>query len=498
MNRRSSGILLHLTSLPGPFGIGDMGPRAYRFADFLAQTRQTFWQILPLTPTNRKYDHSPYHSPSAFAGNPLLISPERWVEDGFLEETDLGTAPDCPPDRVDFAEAAAYKQKLFKLAYDRFRARNADDEFQRFCHRNAAWLNDFVLFEALKSHYGGDPWYEWPAEFRDRDSSALDAVRAELSESLQELKFLQYMFYRQWHDLRRYCRQKHIQIIGDIPIYLPHDSADVWIHPELFKLNEDKRPFVVSGVPPDYFSETGQLWGHPIYCWDTLQKKDYAWWIQRLGHQLDLVDVVRIDHFRGLVAYWEVPAFEKTAMNGEWIPVPVDDFMNTLLKHFACLPIIAEDLGTITPDVREIISRYGLPGMRVLLFAFGEDFPTGAFLPHNHVKHSIIYTGTHDNNTVKGWFETEASAQEKERLYRYLGRRISATEIAGEMVRLAMMSIADTAVIPMQDLLGLGAEARMNNPSKTKGNWYWRLDKDPITQGMTDRLREMTETYGRS
>jgi 4-alpha-glucanotransferase len=255
---------------------------------------------------------------------------------------------------------------------------------------------------------------------------------------------------------------------------------------------------VVSGVPPDYFSETGQLWGHPIYRWDVLQKDNYTWWVQRLGHQLDLFDVVRIDHFRGWVAYWEVSASEKTAMNGKWIPVPVDDFFNQLMKHFPCLPIIAEDLGTITPDVREIISRYGLPGMRVLLFAFGEDFPTGAFLPHNHVKHSIIYTGTHDNNTVKGWFDTEASEREKERLYRYLGHRVSATEIPREMIRMVMMSVANTAIIPMQDLLGLGVEARMNDPSRTKGNWYWRLDKDPNNRDMIDRLREMTETYGRS
>ncbi|MBT8364018.1 MAG: 4-alpha-glucanotransferase, partial [Deltaproteobacteria bacterium] len=426
------------------------------------------------------------------------ISPEQLVKDGLLDGADLASAPGYHAGRVDFSTATAHKEKLLGLAYDRFQARGDHDEFDRFCRRHAGWLNDFVLFAALKSHYDGDSWNQWPTEIRDRDPDALSAVQHELGAHLQELKFRQYTFYRQWSDLRRYCHQKHIQMIGDIPIYLPYDSVDVWMHPQLFKLREDKQPSAVSGVPPDYFSETGQLWGHPVYNWDALQKSDYAWWIQRLRHQLDLFDVVRIDHFRGLVAYWEVPASEKTAVNGKWIPVPVEDFINKLMRHFACLPVIAEDLGVITPDVREIMCRYRLPGMRVLLFAFGEDFPDGAFLPHNHVKHCVIYTGTHDNNTIKGWFENEAAEEEKKRLYRYIGCDISATEISWNMIRLAMMSVADTAIIPMQDLLGLGAEARMNDPSKTKGNWHWRLDKDPITQKMIDRLREMTQTYGRS
>ena len=497
MNRRSSGILFHLTSLPGPFGIGDMGPWAYRFVDFLAETGQTYWQILPLTPTDKNHDHSPYHSPSAFAGNPLLISPERLVKDGLLDETDLSPVPDGPPGRVDFAAVGAYKEKLLQRAYDRFRRRGAGDDFNRFCRRHAGWLDPFALFEALKFHYDGDRWDKWPAEMRDRDSGAMPAVQDELAERLQELKFRQYLFFQQWFDLKRYCGQKHIQIIGDLPIYLPYDSADVWVHPELFKLGEDRRPTVVSGVPPDYFSETGQLWGHPVYRWEALQKSNYDWWLQRLGHQLDLFDVVRIDHFRGLVAYWEVPASEKTAINGKWVSVPVDDFLNQLMKQYACLPIIAEDLGTITPDVREIMCRYRLPGMRVLLFAFGDDFPNSAFLPHHHVKHCFIYSGTHDNNTARGWFENEATAAEKNRLARYLGRQVSATDVSWTMIRLAMMSVANTAIIPMQDLLGLGAEARMNDPSKTDGNWYWRLDQDPITEEMIGRLREITETYGR-
>lgn len=498
MNRRSSGILMHLTSLPGPFGIGDMGPQAYRFADFLAQSKQSFWQILPLTPVDLDHNSSPYHSPSAFAGNPLLISPERLVRDGLLDEADLAALPDLPAGRVDFSAVSACKEELFERVYDRFQARGVDDDFDRFCHRNAGWLDDFVLFDALQSYYGADPWNKWPAKIRNRDPKALLKVQSELAESLNKRRFVQYIFYRQWRDLRRYCRQKQIQIIGDMPIYLPYDSADVWRHPQLFKLGKYKRPRRVSGVPPDYFSDTGQLWGHPVYNWKVLQKKDYAWWIQRLGHQLELFDMVRIDHFRGLVAYWEVSAAAKTAIHGEWIPVPVDDFFGKITRHFACLPIIAEDLGTITADVREIMRRYRLPGMRVLLFAFGDDFPEGAFLPHNHIRHCFVYTGTHDNNTVKGWFENEAGEKAKKRLSSYIGRNISAAGISWAMIRLAMMSVADTAIIPMQDLLGLGAEARMNDPSKAKGNWLWRLENDPMTKKLTGRLRKMTETYGRS
>ncbi|MGD9364491.1 MAG: 4-alpha-glucanotransferase [Desulfobacteraceae bacterium] len=498
MNRRSSGILMHLTSLPGPFGIGDMGPQAYRFADFLAQSKQSFWQILPLTPVDLNHNSSPYHSPSAFAGNPLLISPERLVGEGLLDKADLAALPDLPAGRVDFSAVSACKEELFEQAYDRFQARGVNDDFDRFCRRHAVWLDDFVLFHALQSYYGADPWNKWPAKIRNRDPKALLTVQSELAESLNKRRFVQYIFYRQWRDLQRYCRQKQIRIIGDMPIYLPYDSADVWRHPQLFKLGKNKRPRRVSGVPPDYFSDTGQLWGHPVYNWKVLQKKDYAWWIQRLEHQLALFDMVRIDHFRGLVAYWEVSAAAKTAIHGEWIPVPVDDFFGKIIRHFACLPIIAEDLGTITADVREIMRRYRLPGMRVLLFAFGDDFPEGAFLPHNHIRHCFVYTGTHDNNTVKGWFENEADEKAKKRLSSYIGRNISAAGISRAMIRLAMMSVADTAIIPMQDLLGLGAEARMNDPSKAKGNWLWRLDKDPMTKKLTGRLRKMTETYGRS
>jgi 4-alpha-glucanotransferase len=499
MNIRSSGILLHPTSLATPCGIVDLGPEAYRFVDFLSEAGQTLWQILPLTPTDPKHNNSPYHSTSALAGNPLLISPELLVKEGLLTESDLADVPDQRGSRIDFEAAAAFKNRLFDIAFDRFQHKTEDEaSFERFCVRQDFWLDAYALFAALKERFAGQPWIEWPLEIRRRSRDDLLAVRQELALAVQREKFLQYVFFRQWMQLKDYCRQKEIKIFGDIPIYVHYDSVDVWCHPELFKLDENLKPYVVSGVPPDYFSRTGQLWGHPLYRWDTLRESGYQWWIQRLEHNLKLCDMVRIDHFRGLVAYWEVPAEDKTAVNGKWVTAPVDDFMHHLLRKFASLPIIAEDLGTISADVREVMQRYRLPGMRLLLFAFGDDFPDSAFLPHNHVKNCLVYTGTHDNNTVRGWFETEATPENKANLADYLGRPVSADSIHWELIRLAMMSVADTTVLPMQDILGLGAEARMNTPSKLKNNWHWRLAEKLVDAKLAVRLREMTRIYGRA
>jgi len=498
MNVRSSGILLHPTCLPTTFGIGDLGPAAYRFVDFLAESGQHLWQILPLTPTDSKHNNSPYHSTSALAGNPLLISPELLIKEGLLTESDFAVVPDWCEDQVDFEAVGEFKHRLFEIAYERFQQKNGDrSAFEDFCVRQDFWLDDYALFAALKDHYGGRRWIEWPHEIRRRSREALLSIRLELAGGVQREKFLQYIFFRQWEQLREHCRRKEIKIIGDIPIYVHYDSVDVWRQPELFKLDEHLKPYAVSGVPPDYFSKTGQLWGHPLYRWDALKDNGYRWWILRLQHNLLLCDIVRIDHFRGLVAYWEVPAEEETAVRGEWVSVPVDDFFHHLLRKFACLPIIAEDLGTISADVRETMQRYQLPGMRVLQFAFGEDYPNGAFLPHNHVKNCVIYTGTHDNNTARGWFETEATSEARVNLMEYLGGDVPTDRINWELIRLAMMSVADTAVIPMQDLLALGTEARMNNPSEPEGNWDWRLSKNPITSELTDRLRSMTRIYGR-
>jgi len=491
MNIRSSGILLHPTSLPTAYGVGDLGPAAYRFVDFLADAGQTLWQILPLTPTDPQHGNSPYHSTSALAGNPLLISPDLLVKEGLLAESDLAGGPDQGGSRVDFAAAAAFKQRLFDIAFDRFQQNTGDKSaFKRFCARMDFWLDDYALFTALKSRFDKRSWIEWPSEIRRRSRDDLSDARQELAGAVQREKFLQYIFFRQWMQLKDYCRGKAVKIIGDIPIYVHYDSVDVWCNPGLFKLDENLKPYVVSGVPPDYFSRTGQLWGHPLYRWKALQESGYYWWMLRLEHNLRLCDMVRIDHFRGLVAYWEVPAQDTTAVNGKWVPAPVDDFLHHLLRKFACLPIIAEDLGTISADVREVMQRYQLPGMRLLLFAFGGDFPHGAFLPHNHVKNCLVYTGTHDNNTVRGWFEAEATAEARANLVDYLGRRVPVDELHWELIRLAMMS--------MQDLLGLGAAARMNDPSKPGGNWHWRLAEDPVTAELTGRLREMTRIYGRS
>ncbi len=499
MRRRGSGVLLHISSLPSRFGIGDLGLNAYRFADRLAESKQTYWQILPLTPTNLLYDNSPYHSMSAFAGNPLLISPERLVDDGLLEPSELEPVPDFPADRVDYEKVTEYKKRCIDLAYERSTDLRKSPEYVRFCKEQAYWLDDFVLFKAVKEYHGGAAWNEWKPDIREREPDALKLWKSKLLDNVQKEYFIQFLFFTQWFDLKKYCNDKGIQIIGDVPIYVEYDSVELWSDPTLFKLDENKKPYVVAGVPPDYFSKTGQLWGNPVYDWDVMQQRSYTWWVERIGHTLHMVDIVRIDHFRGLVAYWEVPAGEDTAINGSWVDVPVDDFFNTLLKRFPLLPVIAEDLGLITPDVRETIATYDLPGMKVLLFAFGDDTATNPYIPHNHVRNAIIYTGTHDNNTVKGWFDTEATDDEKARLFDYVGRTVTAEDIHKTFVGLAMMSVANTAIVPVQDILGLGADARMNTPATQRGNWRWR-----ISAGMLDDtnafewLGKLTKVYGRA
>ncbi|MCS7312168.1 MAG: 4-alpha-glucanotransferase [Acidobacteria bacterium] len=497
VRRRGSGILLHVTSLPSPFGVGDLGPSAYRFVDFLAEARQSFWQVLPLTPSSLGGGGSPYNAMSAFAGNPLLISPERLVEDGWLAPEDLEAPPDLPEHRVDYPKVYALKRGLLERAFERSGRRRRDPDYQWFVEAHATWLEDYALFVALSEHFRNQSWDRWPPPLRDRHPVALDRARRRLGRRVAMEKFWQYLFFRQWQALRAYARERGIQIIGDLPLYVDFHSADVWVHPDLFRLDDQKRPTHVTGVPPDYFSATGQRWGHPVYRWDVLQQRGYDWWVRRIAHNLSLYDLVRVDHFRGFVAYWEIPAHEPTAVYGHWVEAPAEDFFRTLSRHFPCLPIIAEDLGVITPDVREVMERWGFPGMRVLLFAFGPDMSTNPYAPHNHVRHCVVYTGTHDNNTVRGWFEQEASDEDRHRLFRYLGRTVTADEVAWEMVRLAMMSVADRVVIPMQDVLGLGAEARMNTPATTAGNWEWRLPSHRITPELARRLADLTETYGR-
>jgi 4-alpha-glucanotransferase len=475
-----------------------MGPWAYQFVDFLAGCKQTLWQILPLNPTDPIHNNSPYKSISAFACNPLLISPELLVQDDFLRKSDLESAPPFPKGKVDYRAGHHYKRIFLDRAYERFKTNTQHPEYERFCTEQSGWLDDFALFMALKLKFSGQVWSDWPQSLRDRQSKALKAAQRELSLQVEKEKFGQYIFFRQWSSLKNHCLERGIQIIGDIPIYVDYDSSDVWVRPELFKLDESKKPYVVAGVPPDYFSKTGQLWGNPIYRWDILKEKGYSWWTQRIAYNLTLFDFVRIDHFRGLVGYWEIPATEKTAVNGRWVEAPALDFFNHLLKEFPSLPVIAEDLGTISPDVREMMDHFHLPGMKVLLFAFGPDLPANPYIPHNFSKNCVAYTGTHDNNPVKGWFETEASPDDQKRLFRYLGREVPPDELPQELIRLVMMSVADTVIFPMQDILGLGAEARMNLPSTREDNWEWRLPPELLTPRVAERLREMTEIYGRS
>ncbi|HQU30510.1 MAG: 4-alpha-glucanotransferase [Planctomycetia bacterium] len=497
MNRRS-GILLHVTSLPASHGIGDFGETAYQFVDFLTETRQSLWQILPLNPTSTVYGNSPYSSNSAFAGNKNMISLDLLIRDGILLKSDMKSHSAFPNDIIEYDRVSAFKQDMLCSGYKNIRhTLEKNVEFETFCNENAHWLDDYTLYVTLKDSFHGAAWYDWPEDLRHRKEAAMSEWRNTLNDKILMEKFFQFLFFKQWFSLKKYCNSKNIHIIGDLPIYVTDDSVDVWAEPEIFKLDNSKKPTFVAGVPPDYFSTTGQRWGNPVYNWDILKGSGYSWWLKRIEHNLKLYDIVRLDHFRGFVSYWEIPVNEMTAIHGKWVDAPVKDFFNILYRHFPSLPIIAEDLGTITPDVREIMHMFGIPGMKVLLFAFGDDLPKNPYIPHNYTHQCIVYTGTHDNNTVKGWFKKEANTEDKKRIHRYLGKEITEDTIHQEMIRLAMMSVANTVIIPMQDVLGLGEESRMNLPSSSKNNWKWRLLPDQITSALRQELTETTIIFGR-
>ncbi len=499
LDKRASGILVHISSLPSPHGIGDTGQGAYRFVDFLKNSGQSCWQVLPLNPTDLQYGNSPYSSTSAFAASPLLVSPEMLVQEGLLEKGELGPLPAFPGDRVDYEKVAGHKKRILQAAFESFkRSGQGRDEFECFCKDNSHWLEDFALFVCLKESFQGRPWNEWPTGLRDRDPEAIKKAGDDFSEQVEKEMFIQHLFFKQWSALKAYANQSGVSIFGDIPIYVDYDSADVWSSPSMFKLGPDKEREYVAGVPPDYFSSTGQLWGNPLYDWERLEESGFEWWLMRMEHTLRLYDLVRIDHFRGLVGFWQVPAFEETAVSGEWVQAPVYEFMKALRDRFPDLPIVAEDLGVITPDVREVMRSFGLPGMKVLLFAFGEDNPEHPYLPHNFENNCVAYTGTHDNNTVRGWFEAEAGPEDKKRLARYLGRKVSKKDVHTELVRLAMMSVANLAVFPVQDLLGLDGSARMNTPAKRGGNWEWRLPAESLSPSLQQEFLMMTRIYGRA
>ena len=495
--KRGSGLLLHITSLPSPFGIGDLGPEAFQFVDQLAAGQQHYWQILPLNPTDPAYDNSPYLSSSAFAINPWLISPQLLLQDGLVGSDDVGAHPEFPADRVDFPAVISWKKSLYQKAFAA-RGKKPDPEFDRFDAENAHWLEEYALFTALKGRFEEEAWSEWPVAFRDRDPVTMAQARRELAEEIALAKFLQFKAYRQWLGLKTYANKKGIQIFGDLPIYVDFDSTDVWLHPGHFKLDESKRPYVVSGVPPDYFSATGQRWGNPIYNWEEMARDGYAWWIGRLRQNLKLFDLVRIDHFRGLVAYWEVPASEPTAIHGRWVEVPIYDFFDKLKQAVPEMNVVAEDLGIITDDVRHALKTLNLPGMKVLLFAFNDNLDGNPYLPHNYEEHCIVYTGTHDNNTARGWYRADASPHEKENLARYVNQDVNEGNLHWRLMELALRSRAAVAIIPVQDVLGLDERARMNRPGTDSGNWRWRLAPGLLTPDALAGLARLTQETGRA
>jgi 4-alpha-glucanotransferase len=503
---RASGILLHPTSLPGPFGIGDLGSEAHRFVAFLQKSGQQFWQILPLGPAG--FGNSPYQTYSAFAGNPLLLSVEALVAEGWLLPGEVEARPAFPAQRVDYDAVRAWKMPLLWKAFERFRTSASTaswDELTAFTHSQASWLDDYALFMALREAYGGAVWTQWEPAIAFREPRAVQDWRRKLDQPIRFHIFLQYQFSRQWQSLKDECRQQGIQLFGDIPIFVAHDSADVWSHPELFYLDEQGQQTVVAGVPPDYFSETGQLWGNPLYRWEAMAATGYAWWIERLCTTRAMVDIIRLDHFRGFESYWEVPAGEDTAVNGRWIKGPGVALFEALQAVLGELPIVAEDLGLITPEVRLLKSHLGLPGMRVLQFGFDGDPRTNEHCPHNYTQDCVVYTGTHDNNTILGWLhETDAPEHksmlqqmraERARALRYMGS--DGTQVHWDMIRLALSSVATLAIIPLQDVLGLGSESRMNRPGVAQKNWEWRYEAGMLTDNIAERLGELTEIYGR-
>ena len=496
---RSSGVLLHITSLPSPFGVGDLGPEAYHFADFLARAGQSCWQILPLAPTSPGAGESPYSSDSAFAGNPLLISPDLLERDGYLRPGEARTHAAAPTKEADFQLARDCREKMLERAFHRFlEAEHSPRGYTAFCSAQAHWLEDYALFRALKTAYGHNvPWTEWPAELKHRDPEALSVCLRNMGTAVEREKFRQFLFFNQWKRLRKACRQRGVQIFGDLPIYVSLDSADVWSQPDLFKLNSELQPETVAGVPPDYFSATGQLWGNPVYDWDRLRETGFSWWLARLGHNLELFDMVRIDHFRGMVGYWEVPADAESAVHGWWQRAPADEFLRAVYRRFPEARIVAEDLGEITADVRETMACFGLPGMKPIIFGFTSEDPGSTLLPHNIEPLSVAYTGTHDTNTVRGWLEEEAGTENRRWLEDYLGREVDEESVAAELVRLGMMSPARLMITPLQDVLGLSSEARMNTPATSGGNWSWRVLPEQLSSDAAEWLRSISRIYGR-
>ena len=469
---RSRGVILHPTCLPGDCGIGDLGASAHRFVDWLVDAGQSLWQVLPLGPTS--YGDSPYQTLSALAGNPLLIDLAALVDRGWLTPEDLADHPPFPADRVDFGAVIPWKLGLLDRAHARFEAAASDAEraaLTAFGDQEQTWLRDFCLFMAIKGEQGGRPWTEWPAPLRDRRPDALAEAASRLASRVTAHAFRQWIFADQWTRLRRHANESGVRLLGDLPIFVAHDSCDVWARRDLFHLDERGHPTIVAGVPPDYFSATGQLWGNPLYDWNAMAREDYGWWVRRLRLSLRQTDLVRIDHFRGFEAYWEVPAGAETAVDGRWVSGPGLGFFEAMRRQLGSLRIVAEDLGVITEAVEELRDAFDMPGMKVLQFAWNE--PRNQFQPHNHQRNCVVYTGTHDNDPTNGWWHLECDEDTRDRVRDYVGHEIS--DPAQTLIRMGMQSVAHTFVMPMQDVLGLGREARMNRPGAETGNWDWRV-----------------------
>ena len=506
MRLRASGVLLHFSSLPSRYGIGDFGPEAHAFARLLAKSGQTFWQFLPLNPTSPSIGNSPYSSPSAFAGNILFISPELLLEEGFVSLADIDAAvtdsmlflDDADDRRVNYPKAHRHRENLLNKAFERnAEALKADPSFIAFVDENRHWLEDYARFMTIKDSLGGAAWTNWPDPLARREGSALAEWDAREAAAMQRVRFGQYLFYRQWAKLRKLCSRLNVRLVGDLPIYVTHDSADVWANRRLFLLNEAGSPTVVAGVPPDYFSATGQRWGNPIYNWNQLEQENFLWWTRRIEHNLDMFDSVRLDHFRGFAGYWEIPANEETAVNGKWVDVSGHALFSAIARRRPNLPIIAEDLGVITPDVRELQRKLDFPGMAVLQFGFGGNLMENPHAPFMHCHNQVVYTGTHDNAPTRGWFAHSASWEEKSKLAAYVGYEITEDNAPATLVRLALASVADMAIVPVQDILGLDMHARMNTPSTTEGNWCWRLRPGECAQDSMAWYADLTSFFGR-
>jgi 4-alpha-glucanotransferase len=497
---RKAGILLHITSLPGDYGTGDIGDKAFRFIDFLKESGQTYWQILPINPVNRKSGYSPYSTSSAFAGNVLLIDPEWMVKCRLISEESLHKAKFSSSGKTDFTKAEAFRIKIIDEAYRNFNMSTMPylkDKFNQFCTTEKYWLDDYVLFNILKREFGGKSWSKWPKKLRDRDNREITRFQKKYADEAEKEKFSQFLFFTQWLSLKTYANNLGIKIIGDISIYVSYESADVWQNPEIFKLDNNREMVGIGGSPPDYYSETGQLWNMPVYNWGNMKKDHYRWWLKRIFKNMEWFDVVRFDHFRGFSAFWEVAAGEETAVNGQWVSAQGFELFERLKRELNHMPFIAEDLGEIDDKVYKLRDHFGLPGMKVLQFAFNDTLERSIHLPHNFNINSIVYTGTHDNNTTRGWFEEELNIKIRERAEKYINKKLTSNNIQDEFIRLAYASVSKIAIIPLQDILRLGGSERLNNPSGGSDNWKWKLTSlDPVLE-KTEYLAKLAKKYWR-